>query len=154
MDSETLTVVINGVITVLSPAIIKAFGSAVKPIANASKDLAKVIGEVAGEKVVSLIDAISQKFKGNPAAEEAMNDFINDPEDEDIKATLRHQLKKAVQADDDFAEKLEKLLADAKTQLATNTGATASGERSVASDKIERSTIITGDIEGNTTIKQ
>ena len=72
-------------------------------------------GKAAAKKVgEKLVAAIEQRFKGKPAAEEALEDVKNDPQDEDIQAALRVQLKKAMQKDEAFAAELAELLEEAK----------------------------------------
>jgi hypothetical protein len=94
--------------------------------------------------------ALTEKFKGHPAAEEAVQDLVAQPEDEDNLAAFRKELRKALEADPDFAVELEGLLQHAKSQggdTISNTGSgavatkggTAAGEGGVA---------IRGDVQG------
>ena len=47
----------------------------------------KAVAKKAGE---ALVAALERRFKGKPAAEEAMNDMKATPQDEDVQAALRH----------------------------------------------------------------
>jgi hypothetical protein len=104
-------------------------------------------GKAAAKKVgEKLVAAIERRFKGKPAAEEALEDVKNDPQDEDIQAALRVQLKKAMKKDETFAAELAELLDEAKTEapvtyqaavygsgaIAQGTGAAAAGEGGIA----------------------
>ena len=79
-------------------------------LAEGGKAAAKKIGE-------ALVAALERRFKGKPAAEEAMSDMKATPQDLDIQAALRHQLKKALAADPEFLAELARLLGEAETEV-------------------------------------
>jgi hypothetical protein len=119
-------------------------------LAEGSKAAAKKVGE-------KLVAAIEQCFSGKPAAEEALEDVKNDPQDEDFQAALRVQLKKAMKKDETFAAELAELLEEAKAAapatyqaavygsgaIAQGPGATAAGEGGMAVGR---------DVKGNISI--
>ena len=83
-------------------------------LAEGGKAAAKKVGE-------ALVAALERRFKGQAAAEEAMSDLKATPQDVDVQATLRHQLKKALAADPEFLAELARLLEE------TEAGAPAAG---------------------------
>ena len=147
MDITTVQAIANGVIVVLAPALVKVVAAAGGPIVDAGEELAKALGQAAGEETAALIRAISRKFEGDVAAETALADFAQTPEDDDAQASLRHQLKKALQADETFLQELRELLEDESASSPGTQTVTASGERSVAVGRDVNAPIITGDID-------
>lgn len=117
-------------------------------------------GKAAAKKIGgSLVGAIERSFKGKPAAQEALDDMKNAPQDGDVQAALRLQLKKVIKADEALAAELEELLKEAKAvapatyqtavygsgTTAIGEGAVAAGERGVAIDGDAHGPIVTGD---------
>lgn len=76
-------------------------------------------GKAAYEKAAQLYQAIKARFTGNPVTESALSDFTANPEDADLQATLRVQLKKILDADPAFAKKLSDLTG---TRVSQETG--------------------------------
>jgi len=76
-------------------------------LAEGGKAAAKKAGE-------ALMAALERRFKGQAAAEEAMSDLKASPQDVDVQATLRHQLKKALAADHEFLVELARLMEEAE----------------------------------------
>lgn len=152
MDPTMIQTIASGVIVTLTPALAKAISAAAGPIRTTGEELAKALGQAAGEQATALMKAISRKFEGHPAAEEAVADLVQAPEDEDAQAALRHQLKKALQADEAFAQELRQLLQVEEPAPGTGPTVTASGERSVAAGHDIKAPIFTGDIEGDVKI--
>ncbi len=115
-------------------------------------------GKAAAKKVgEKLVAAIERRFKGKHAAEEALTDVKNNPQDEDFQAALRVQLKKMMKKDETFAAELAELLDEAKAAgpptyqaavygsgaIAQGSGATAAGEGGMAVGR---------DVKGNISI--
>ena len=69
-------------------------------------ELAKKVGEEVGGRVFKLWDALRAKLAGK----EALADFEKQPGDADFQATLRVQLKKALEADPGFRAELAGLV--------------------------------------------
>lgn len=138
MDLASTSDIVNNVVLMLAPAMTTAIG-------RAGEDLIKSIGQFAGERAAALFNAISQKAKGNPAAEETLKDFTEAPDDKDVQGALRHQLKKLLESDEAFTHEVRRLLATGGDVTITTT-VTASGERSVALGRDSHAPVITGDI--------
>jgi hypothetical protein len=93
---------------------------------KAAEEIGKKVPEVAAR----LWAAIKGKVETRPAAKEALTDLLKSPEDGDLQATFRVQLKKLLEEDQSFAAELSKLLesagSDYKAQL-IGSGAIAQG---------------------------
>jgi hypothetical protein len=118
---------------------------------------AKAAAKKAGE---ALIGALEKRFKDKPAAQEALNDVKSNPQDEDLQAALRVQLKKALAADDTFLAEVAKLLEEAQAEapqatyhakvrgsgaIAQGPGAVAAGAGGLAAGRDVKGPVITGD---------
>lgn len=86
-----------------------------------------------GKEAWGLWEKLRGAVQANPAASQAVDDLAAQPDDEDLRAVLRVQLKKLLQADPSLADEVARLIV------------TASGDRSVAAGGDVRGTIITGD---------
>ncbi len=102
----------------------------------------------------ALIAVLERRFKDKPAAQEALNDVKNDPQDEDLQTVLRVQLKKALTADAEFLAELAQLLEQAQAEAPAPTyqatvagsGVAAQGEGAVAA-RIVHGSIVTGGVK-------
>jgi hypothetical protein len=108
--------------------------------------------ETVGEKSVdSLWRAITAKFTGKPAAEEATKDLITKPDDQLVQSAFANQLRKVLEAEPVFATEFERLLAGAQNAVGDtilNTGSGAVATRGgVATGK--GGVAISGDVHGN-----
>jgi hypothetical protein len=81
-------------------------------LALGGKELAKKVGEEAGQRIFGLYDKLKAKLVGGGA--EALADLAKQPNDADSQAALRVQLKKALDADPAFRAELEKLVGEIK----------------------------------------
>jgi hypothetical protein len=106
----------TAVVAFLSPYLVKA-----------GEKTAETLGEKLPEAVGTLWRAITTRFKGDAAAETAVKDVLEAPQDADNQATLRKELRKVCQADTAFAEALERLLTNAKRQSGDTINNTGSG---------------------------
>lgn len=151
MDPALIQAIASGVVVTLTSAVIKLMNASASPIKAVGQELIETLGQTVGERAAGLMKTLVNKFKGNPAAEAAVADFVETPEDEDVQAALRHQLKKMLKDDEAFAQKLHKLL-QADNEVSPHTGVRASGERSVATGRDVNAPIFTGDIKGDINI--
>ena len=93
---------------------------------------AGLLGKAAGKTADKLGGAIGNKLlsllRGNPKTHDALDDLGGEPDDGDLQAALRVQLKKAVREDDALREELTAIMGEAVqagwsvTQAATVTG--------------------------------
>ncbi|HMH41864.1 MAG TPA: tetratricopeptide repeat protein [Pyrinomonadaceae bacterium] len=135
MDLVALT---HAVTTTLAPALpylLKAGG-------KAGEEAAKKIGGDTWEWAKDLWSRLRPKVEANPAALQAAHEVALTPDDADVQAILRVQLKKLLSQDQALAGEAERWFEKAKAAGAT---AIASGERSVAiGGDVSGSNIITG----------
>jgi len=98
----------------------------------------------------ALVAALERRFKDKPAAQEALDDLKKAPQDEDLRAVLRVQLKKTLAADEAFRAELTQLLEQLET--VPGTVVVAQGKGAVAAETVGGS-IVTGGLklEGGST---
>ena len=77
---------------------------------------AEKLGEGLPAAVGQLWTAIRAKFAARPAAAEAEKDLLAAPDDSDVQAAFRVQLKKALEEDPEFAALVRKLLGETLAQ--------------------------------------
>lgn len=110
MDASTIASIASAAVSLLVPYL-KGLGE------ELAKKAGGKIGETAGEtalsKVKQLHSSIKAKFAAKPAAAEALDDLTKSPDDSDLQATVRTQLKKILSSDEDFAKELADLLKEA-----------------------------------------
>src|SRR5438067_13611409 len=80
-------------------------------LVEGGKEAAKKGGGAVGEKVMKLYDTLKAKLVQAPA-QEALADLTKAPEDADLQATMRVQLKKALEANAPLRDELAALLQD------------------------------------------
>lgn len=95
MDQATMNTIASGVVAALAPY-----------LARLAQTAAKDIAELAGNKLAELYDLIKTRFQDRPAANEALSDLQQAPDDEDRQAALRVQITKLMQEDTAFADTL------------------------------------------------
>ncbi len=127
MDPQTINIIAASTIGILSPYLAKAGEAA-----------AKVFGE-------DLYTILKAHFTKKPTAKEALTDLEKNPDDPDLQATLRVQLKKLLTEDEQFAVQLQHLL-----QEAGKTEAGATIIRQIAGDNAKQF----GQVFGNITFSQ
>jgi hypothetical protein len=136
MDPVTLA---TTAVTALSPYLAKAGEKAVEKV-----------GEKLPDGIGKLWNAVMSRFKGKPAAEEAVKDLVVKPDDKLNQAAFTQQLRKALETEPAFAAELQRLLSNAQPQggdTISNTGsgavATRGGVAGGAGSKV-----VQGDVHG------
>lgn len=110
---------------------------------KAAEETGKTVAGESWEWVKSIRTKLKPKVEAKEAALEAAQDAAQSPEDEDLRATLRVQLKKLLTEDQSLAEEVSCWLEEGK---AAGINVSVSGERNVGiGGSITGSTIITGD---------
>ncbi len=99
MDPIPINMIASGVVAVLTPY-----------LAKAGEAFAEGIGETASSKIGVLYQALKNRFRGHPAADEALAKLEAAPDDKGTQAALRDQLEKKMKADPDLADTLRQLL--------------------------------------------
>jgi len=113
MDPLTLATTVSGYLT---PYLIKAGETASGEV---GKKLPDLVGKV--------WNAITARFKGKPAAEEAVEDYAAKPDDQLNQAAFANQLRKALEADSAFLVELAHLFESAQRQWGDTISVTGSG---------------------------
>jgi len=109
-------------------------------LAKAGETMTEKIGESLPENAGKLWAAMSAKFKGKPAAEEAVKDLARNPTDNDNQAAFRKELKKALAEDPEFLSTLNGLLGKAQKESIQNSA--VAGDNSSAIN-------VGGNVQGN-----
>jgi hypothetical protein len=79
---------------------------------KAAESAASKIGTDTWEVAKKIWDKLSPTVEKKEAAKEAAIDVANNPEDEDLQAALRVQLKKLLEQDKELAQAIAKILSD------------------------------------------
>lgn len=113
MDSLTLATTASSYLT---PYLIKAGEKAAEEVGKKLPDL-----------VGRMWNAITARFKGKPAAEEAVKDFVAKPDDQLNQAAFAKELRKALEAEPNFGAELARLLESAQREGGDTIIVTGSG---------------------------
>ena len=114
-------------------------------LAKAGEKLANNVIDNLPEHAGKLWAALANKFKGKPAAEEAMTDLAKKPDDEDNQAAVRKQIKKAAEEEPDFLLEMAKLLENARKEAVMIQGSAVAGDGGIALN-------VGGNVQGNIVI--
>ena len=127
----------------LTTALVPLLPFLLKAGEKAAEETGKAVAGQSLEWGKSVWSKLKPEVEAKPAALEAAQDVAQSPEDEDLQAALRVQLKKLLTEDQSLAEEVSRWLDQGKAAGIT---VTASGERSVAiGGDVKGSTIVTGD---------
>lgn len=135
MDISALAISLTRALVPLLPYLLKA-GE------KAAEETGKAVADQSLEWGKSLWSKLKPKVEAKPEALVAVQEVAQAPEDTDLQAVLRVQLKKLLTEDQSLAEEVSRWLEQGKAAGIT---VTASGERSVAIGRDFQGTIITGD---------
>jgi hypothetical protein len=136
MDVTTLAKDLAVFLTPFLPYLLKA-GE------KAAEEAGKKLGGDAWDRAKGLWAKLRPKVEAKPAAQEAVQDAAAVPNDNDIQAALRLQLRKLLAEDAVLAREIERLWQEVQQAGIT---IIAFGERSMAIGRdVTDSTIITGD---------
>jgi hypothetical protein len=140
MDPLTLA---DTAVTFLAPYLVKAGEKAAEEVGKKLPDLPGKIWH-----------AIIASFKGKPAAEEAIKDFVAQPEDEDNRAAFRKELRKALEAEPAFARELLALIENAQRQGSDSVIVTGSGAAAIRGGVAAGAggVAVGGDVQGGITL--
>lgn len=117
----------------------------------------EALGEKVPDAVGKLWQGLKAKFDTKTAAKEALTDLLKAPDDADLQAAFRVQLKKLVEEDAAFGEKLRALLQDAQAAAPVTYQAYATGGSAVAQGAGARAVgkggiMIEGGVKGDFTV--
>ncbi|MGH9754719.1 MAG: hypothetical protein ACREA2_18230 [Blastocatellia bacterium] len=126
----------------LTAALIPFLPYLVKAGEKASETLGEKLSEGGWDLAKNLWGRLQSKFESKPLALEAAKEAAALPDDEDMQATFRGQLKKLLADDESLARELSKLLEEAK---AAGVNVVQSGDRNVYVGGNVTGNITTGD---------
>jgi hypothetical protein len=112
--------------------------------------LSKAAESLAPRLTEDLYSVIKKRFEGKPAAQESLAELENAPEEADLQASVRAQLKKLLSEDESFQRELAALVTQPESEQALQK-ISASG-RGVAAGGAISGTVITGDVSGSVSI--
>jgi hypothetical protein len=141
MDVATINQISGTVVPYIATAA-SAYGVAV--VNKVRDEAADATAEASVGLGRRLLHRLLRRQESAPAIETAVTDLAADPTDEDLLATLRVQVRKALTNDHDLAEEVSKMLDDGGVSI------TAAADRSIAAHTIS-GVASTGD---NTTIQR
>jgi hypothetical protein len=95
----------------LSPFLPSLLNLGGKAVVKATESASVKFGEAAFAKAQTIWAKLSPKVEAKEAAKEAAIDVANSPEDEDMQAALRVQLKKLLEQDEELMKAIEQILA-------------------------------------------
>ena len=122
----------------LTTALVPLLPYLLKAGEKAAEETGKAVAGQSWEWAKSLWTKLKPEVEAKPAALEAAQDVAQAPEDEDLQAVLRVQLKKLLTEDQSLAEEVGRLLEQGKV---AGINVTAAGDGSVA---------IGGNVQGST----
>lgn len=139
MDPQTLAQQIVPVLAPVLPYLVKA-GE------QAAGEVGKIAAGVAGEKIKALWGRIWSKMDGKPAAQEAVQELVKNPDDADAQGAFRLQLRKLLADDADLLADVARLWAEVNAASGVGNTNIAAGNRLVAiGGHVSGSVIVTGD---------
>jgi hypothetical protein len=103
MEITTLTAFIS----LFLPSLLKLGGKAVE---KATESASGKFGEAAFAKAQAIWEKLEPKAAAKESAKEAVIDVANNPDDQDLQAALRVQLKKLLEQDQDLFKAIEQIL--------------------------------------------
>jgi hypothetical protein len=106
MDIVTLTALLAPYL----PTLMKLGG-------KAAESAASKVGADTWETVKKIWAKLSPRIEAKESAKEAAIDVANNPDDEDLQAALRVQLKKLLEQNKELAEAIAKILAEASPEV-------------------------------------
>ena len=108
MDVTAIASLAGSVVAVLAPY-----------LAKAGEEIAKEAGKATANKVGLLYQTLKDRFKTRSSAKEALADLEAQPNDPDVQAALRIQLKKQMTKDQTLVDQLQQLLSEIKQDQET-----------------------------------
>jgi hypothetical protein len=110
---------------------------------------------VAAQTAQAIWEKLGSKIATKPAAQEAAIDLANNPEDQDLQAALRVQLKKILDQDPQLSEEIDRILQTNHPQSNTGTKITqnVTGKNNQVIGQVSGGQVF-GNINGNVVIGQ
>lgn len=110
MDAITITTLASTAVSLLIPYLKSIIEGAGK---KAVEQVGSKTGELAWDKAKQLYEAIKAKFSVKRDTKKIMSSLEKTPDDSDLQAVMRFQLKEMITKDEKFAKELATILVDA-----------------------------------------
>lgn len=107
MDATTIAMLASAAVSLLAPYLKQVGEGLAKQV---GEEIGKGAGGVAWNRAKNLYETVRAKFSTKPSAAEALDDLAKSPDDEDVQASVRTQLKKIMSADEAFSKELANIL--------------------------------------------
>lgn len=117
MDATAIATLASAAVSLLAPYVKQAGERLAKKV---GEEIGKGAEEVAWDKAKKLYESVKAKFSTKFSATEALDDLARSPDDGDVKASVRIQLKKIMSVDEDFSKELANILKEAASAGADN----------------------------------
>lgn len=88
---------------------------------KAAEKAAEKVGEDTWNKAKAIWEKLHPLLESKDAAKEVIADIVVNPEDEDLRATLRVQLKKILEQDENLAKAIDQILHEASEPKSSDT---------------------------------
>lgn len=125
-------------VNLLAPFLPRLLSTGTGLVKEASNAIAAQAGEAVWVKAQEIWEQLGPKVKAKPAALEAANDMVQDPDDSDCQAALRQQLKKLLAEDEGLAAAIAKILKDELSEgVGDRINVQTTGDQSPAIGKIQ-----------------
>ena len=139
-----IAIISTGIVTFLTPVMLNATSEVATEAA-----LKKI-----GEKAYNLYSLITNKFQISSDDAEALEEFINSPDNEENQVYFRKRLEKAMRTDEEFATKMANLFAELQpNQGGSNININVSGSGAAAAPggiaAGEGGVVVKGDVKGD-----
>ncbi|MBB6547931.1 hypothetical protein [Nonomuraea rubra] len=126
----------------LSPYVTAAVGAYGAAVLVRAREEAADVTVAWGRRMLQRIFGVRSEGDELP---EAVVELAQAPDDPDLQAALRVQIRRLLAADEELVAQLRAMVAEARAGTGGTVTVTASGERSVAIGRDNSGTIITGD---------
>ena len=113
---------------ILAASIVNILMPYFKVIAN---EVAKKVGSELPKNISKIWQRIKTRLSGDPNTEEILKDLSAHPDDQDLQAVFRVQLRKALEQDNEFYEQIKKLVQSEQARISNVSNQTGTGNISI-----------------------
>jgi len=121
---------------------------------KAAEKAAEKVGEDTWNKAKAIWEKLHPRLESKDAAKEVIADIVVNPEDEDLRATLRVQLKKILEQDANLAKAIDQILHEPSEPKSSGTQVKqiATGNQNQLMGHMSGSNKAIGSVQGNVNI--
>ena len=121
---------------------------------KSAENAAEKVGEDVWGKAKLIWSKLSPRVQAKEAAKEAVEDVAMKPEDEDLKTSLKVQLKKLLESDKELATEIAQILHSVSqfNREGTQIQQTVTGSDNQVIGQVHGDSRVTGNVQGNVTM--